>query len=409
MSIIQSRLDNDFYNFTMGYVVFEHYPDVEVEYSFTNRTTEVRLGDILDLGRLREEIEAVRRLEFQPAELQFLLQSGLTNEAYLSHLKHSKLPAVDVQVHDGQLHMTYKGNWADAIYWETPLLAIVSELYHEALMETGQLNREDVLAEGRQRHQGTVATLKANPAVKFIEFGARRRHSRDWQEEVVADLVAQVPNQIIGTSNVYLAYKLGIPASGTTAHQLTMVTSALHIAAGTPDPLVAAQNEVLDIWEQEFGDVRGGKLLVSLTDTYGTDFFLRNLTRDRANRLFGLRQDSGDAMERCQQLVDYYRAQGIDPLQHSVIPSDGLNVDKMVALTNRFGDQTQLVCGCGTFLTNNLSLATVSIVVKPKRANGHPTVKLSDNIAKAIGPERDIEEAKRFSGYDNTFNQTCIY
>lgn len=408
MSIITSRLDNDFYNFTMGYVVWRHYPKVQVEYRFTNRTIDVPLADWLDLDRLREEVEDIRTLGFQPSELEYLRQTGLFDEAYLAYLERAKLPEVEFDNFAGQLRLGYRGSWADAILWETPLLSLVNQLYYEAVLAKGQVRLEDVLVEGEKRLSQTVATLMNNPTVRLIELGSRRRFSRDWQARVVGQLAGCLPEQVVGTSNVWLAKQLGIPASGTMAHQMFMVTAALHVGSGATSPLVTAQNEVLDYWEEEYENRRNVRLLVALTDTFGTDFFLRHFEHERASRWHGLRQDSGNPAQRCQQMLNFYRSNGIEPSEHVLVPSDGLNTVKMVDLTNRFGSQTQVSHGCGTFLTNNLGLRPLSIVIKPTRANGQPAVKLSDNIAKAMGDPAAVELYKELSAYETTYNEACV-
>ncbi|HSG55179.1 MAG TPA: nicotinate phosphoribosyltransferase, partial [Paracoccaceae bacterium] len=61
--------------------------------------------------------------------------------------------------------------------------------------------------------------------------------------------------------------------------------------------------------------------------------------------------------------------------------------------------------GWGTLLTNDFrglvkddALAPFSLVCKAVSANGHPTVKLSDNPNKAMGPKDEIERYKRIFG-----------
>ncbi|MDK2775759.1 MAG: nicotinate phosphoribosyltransferase, partial [Tabrizicola sp.] len=61
--------------------------------------------------------------------------------------------------------------------------------------------------------------------------------------------------------------------------------------------------------------------------------------------------------------------------------------------------------GWGTMLTNDFrglvhhdALAPFSLVCKALSANGRPTVKLSDNPAKAMGPKAEIDRYKRVFG-----------
>jgi nicotinate phosphoribosyltransferase len=85
-----------------------------------------------------------------------------------------------------------------------------------------------------------------------------------------------------------------------------------------------------------------------------------------------------------------------------LIFSDGLDVDKIIELHARFAGRVRTSFGWGTLLTNDFrglteddSLAPFSLVCKAVSANGHPTVKLSDNPRKAMGPWEEVERYRR--------------
>ncbi len=88
-----------------------------------------------------------------------------------------------------------------------------------------------------------------------------------------------------------------------------------------------------------------------------------------------------------------------------VIFSDGLDVQKIIELQSQFAGRVRVSFGWGTMLTNdfrglvpNDALAPFSLVCKAVAANGKPTVKLSDNPNKAMGPEAEIARYKRVFG-----------
>ena len=88
-----------------------------------------------------------------------------------------------------------------------------------------------------------------------------------------------------------------------------------------------------------------------------------------------------------------------------MIFSDGLDVDKIEELHARFKGRVKVSFGWGTMLTKDFrglvdgdALAPFSLVCKALSANGRPTVKLSDNPAKAMGPKDEIERYKRVFG-----------
>ena len=74
-------------------------------------------------------------------------------------------------------------------------------------------------------------------------------------------------------------------------------------------------------------------------------------------------------------------------------------------LHSRFAGRVKVSFGWGTLLTNDFrglvpgdGLAPFSLVCKAVSAEGRPTVKLSDNPNKAMGPADEVERYKRVFG-----------
>lgn len=85
-----------------------------------------------------------------------------------------------------------------------------------------------------------------------------------------------------------------------------------------------------------------------------------------------------------------------------MIFSDGLDTAKIIELHNQFKGRVQTSFGWGTLMTNDFrgltpddALLPFSLVCKAVKANGRPTVKLSDNPNKAMGPTDQIERYKK--------------
>ena len=88
-----------------------------------------------------------------------------------------------------------------------------------------------------------------------------------------------------------------------------------------------------------------------------------------------------------------------------MIFSDGLDVESIEALQTQFAGRVRVSFGWGTNLTNDFrglvpdrGLNAFSLVCKAVSANGSPTVKLSDNPEKAMGPKDEIARYKRVFG-----------
>jgi nicotinate phosphoribosyltransferase len=176
----------------------------------------------------------------------------------------------------------------------------------------------------------------------------------------------------------------------------------------------ASQREVLDGWWQEYA----WGLSVFLPDTFGTDFFLKNLTHEELKEWKGFRWDSGDPIAFGDRIIALYEQHGIDAKEKLLIPSDGLDLAAIFKLHDHFNGRIKMSYGWGTNLTNDLFDSTwhgdrwygpLSLVVKPVTANGHRLVKLSDNLAKATGTDDDVERYKHAAGYTKADYVETVY
>jgi nicotinate phosphoribosyltransferase len=391
----------------MGQLAFLKYPKVPVRYGLKNRTTKVSLAKILDLGRLREEFDHVRSLRFTKSELHYLrgtneYQDRMFREPYLEFLAGLQLPEYLLEVRGDQLHLEFAGKWSEAIYWETIALSIVNELYYRTLMKDyTKFERDCVWANGILRLKEKIRMLKRYPELTFTDFGTRRRFSRDWQWQVVEICANELRGQFLGTSNTRAAMEFDVLPMGTDAHESYMAMWG--ILYGDDDQIRASHRQHLQDW----WDLYGRGLSIALTDTYGTEFFFRDLTRGMAEKWKGLRHDSGDPFAFGERAVGFYRELGIDPQGKILIFSDGLDAETIIGLYLRFKGRIKISFGWGTNLTNDLGFGALSIVIKLIESCGHGTVKLSDNLAKAIGLPEDVERAKRIFGHTLTTFVEC--
>jgi nicotinate phosphoribosyltransferase len=239
-----------------------------------------------------------------------------------------------------------------------------------------------------------IERLHRLPVLRISDFGTRRRHGFLWQDWCVEAMIEGLGEKFTGSSNCLIAMRHDIEAIGTNAHELPMVYAAL---AETDEELRAAPYRVLENWHQDYD----GNLRIILPDTYGTKGFLEHAP-DLLSSWTGIRVDSGVPEEGAETAIAWWESRGQDPREKLIIFSDGLDVDRIESLYLRFHGRVKLGFGWGTLLTNdfrrlapNDALAPFSLVCKAVSANGRPTVKLSDNPAKAIGPPELIERYKR--------------
>lgn len=214
-------------------------------------------------------------------------------------------------------------------------------------------------------------------------------------------------DKFIGTSNCLIAMRSEVEAIGTNAHELPMVYAAL---ANSDADLAQSPYQVLADWQEE----HDGNLRIILPDTFGTEGFLRNAP-DWLAGWTGIRIDSGDPAAGAEIAIRWWKSRGEDPRQKLVIFSDGLDVDKIEELQAQFTGRVRVSFGWGTMLTNDFiglvqddALAPFSLVCKAVSAEGRPTVKLSDNPNKAMGPADEIARYKRVFGVGEQTAQDVI-
>ncbi len=410
--IINSLLDNDFYKSPMGEYIYcdGELREAEVIWQFKNRTTSVRLGDIIEEKKFMEQYEAYRKLKMTNSEFHYLrgtfeYDQRMFSEPYLEHLKTFKpSEAIFNKTNDGQLDIrwgkgdTYK-NSSDP---ELPVIKIVNGLYIRSILgKMTPMDREAVFAEGIKRLSENIKKLKAHPIVTFSDFANRRCFSGPWLEYVTVRLAEELGPQFKGTSKTSLAMKHGWVPMGTVAHELQMVHNALRFN-GTRESLVRSIIEFHYGWWKKFG--RG--LSICLPDTLGTDFTLSILPVELMRQWRGWRLDSKKMMVATEQIYNYIKnVLQVDPHNKLAIPSDGLSVDDMIEISEKFGRLMNVSHGWGTKEANDLGIPTISIIGKPLTVNGKGAVKVSDNLAKSIGPMKDQEDYKNVIGYKVEYNE----
>ncbi|HVP09016.1 MAG TPA: nicotinate phosphoribosyltransferase [Burkholderiales bacterium] len=374
--IIESLLDTDLYKFTMMQVVLHHFPGAQVEYVFKCRTPGVDLGPHADeiatsVGELcslrfrEDELAYLRGLRFMKSDFVDFLGLFQFNEKYIRVQRISEEPGLEIAI---------RGPWLHTIMYEIPVLAIVSEVYFRRTQA-----RPD-LAQGRARLKAKIDQVRAlDPGFVFriSDYGTRRRFSRVWHDEVIATFRREIPDRFAGTSNVWLAKKHGVTPLGTMAHEYMQACQALG------PRLRDSQVFAFDVWAKEYR----GDLGITISDTYGTDAFLRDFDLYFCKLFDGARHDSGDPYVWGERMIEHYRKNRVDPRTKTLIFSDQLTVPVAIDIARRFQGRALTSFGIGTNLTNDLGYEPINIVIKMTECNGQPVAKVSDVAGKTVSKD----------------------
>jgi len=374
--IIRSLLDTDLYKFTMMQVVLHQFPAAQVEYRFKCRTPGVQLAPHLD--EISREIEALGELRFRDEELSYLrnlrfMKSDFVDFLALFHFNRKYIEARAGSV-PGEIEIVIRGPWLHTILFEIPVLAIVSEVYFRRTQPGADL------AEGRRRLRAKIERVRqVDPALEFkiSDYGTRRRFSFDWHEEIIRALKSEIPHSFAGTSNVLLAMRHGVTPLGTLAHEYMQACQALG------PRLRDAQIYALDKWAQEYR----GDLGIALSDTYGTEAFLRDFDMYFCKLFDGARHDSGDPFSWGERMIAHYQKNRVDPLSKTLIFSDQLSVPLAIEIAQRFHGRIRTAFGIGTNLTNDVGFQPINIVIKMTECNGQPVAKVSDAPGKTVSTD----------------------
>ena len=402
--IVRSLIDTDFYKLLMCQSVRRKFADARVTFSLINRAPQVRLAELIDEGELREQLDHLRTLSLSRGESTWLRGNTFYGKRqmfrpdFMEWFEGLRLPPYHLEKRNGQYELTFEGAWPEVMLWEVPALAVLMELRSRAVLNRmGKFELEILYARAMTKLWQKVERLKTIPDLRLADFGTRRRHGFLWQDWCVQAMMEGLGPKFVGTSNCLIAMRRDIEAIGTNAHELPMITSAL---AGSDEELRQAPYRVLADWQEE----HEGNLRIILPDTYGTQGFLEHAP-DWLARWTGIRIDSGDPAEGAEAAIAWWQRHGEEPRDKLVIFSDGLDVEAIEVLSQRFRGRVKASFGWGTMLTNDFvglvaddALAPFSLVCKAISANGRATVKLSDNPLKAMGPADEIERYKRVFG-----------
>ena len=379
--MIQSILDNDLYKFSMQQAVHMLYPRAQAQYEFINRgLTPFPDGFAL---KVKAQIEMMADLKLSPAQKAFLeTKCYFLTPVYLDYLESYKYDPGEVTIHQDKdiLILKITGPWYRTILWEVPLMAIISETFFK-------MTRQKPASEQKRRSVNLdKARVLGSNAVKFADFGTRRRFSARNHDQLIQDLLRYKNHTLIGTSNVHFAHQFNITPIGTLAHEWFMFHAVLH-------GYQMANSSAQDAWVKVFH----GDLGIALTDTYTTDVFLSTFDTFDAKLFDGIRQDSGDPFLFVNKIIKHYEKLHIDPSTKTVVFSDGLDIEKAVKIHHYCNGRIRDAYGIGTNLTNDVGVTPLNMVIKLTKCRASSdkpwrnTVKLSDDKGKHTGDPKELK------------------
>lgn len=385
---MRSLCDTDFYKLTMMQVVLHQYAGTWVRYAFKWRNwneckDQLRISPKDFVGRLKDKLNKWCTLRFTQDELTYLSSIPYFKMDFIEYLRiyQPNRQYIHPYVENDELKIKIEGPWLATILFEVPVLAMISELYTENCRDYNST----LYIKGKERTQAKIDFLRSSihedQPFLFSDFGTRRRASYEHHVNTLEMYRTQVPNMLVGTSNVLLAKEMGLKVIGTMAHEYLQAFQQLG------PRLIDSQGAALQAWADEYR----GELGIALSDVFGFRAFMKDFDRYFALLFDGCRHDSGDPIWWCEELIAHYTKLRIDPKSKSAIFSDGLTFEMAVDLFRRFHTRINTGFGIGTYLTNDIGLLAPQIVLKMVECNGRPVAKVSDSAGKGMCEDPDYE------------------
>lgn len=379
--IVKSLLDTDLYKFSMGQVYHHQWANDKATWDFKARNVGKDLQHEPyteeDVEEIKEQIKAYCNLRFTKDELDYLvtkfpwIHHDYTNFLSFWHPRYEDFTIT----HEGPsgLKISFAGVQEYVSYYEIPTLEIAAEVYYRNHYDY------DKLFENFKKE-----TLEKINKIKngeyylgtFSEFGARRRLSYEAQDWLIKTLKEADIDGFVGTSNVELAKKYNLNAVGTMAHEFIET-----VGQGHPEHNPAYSNKyALDSWVKEYGVWNG----IALTDTIGTDVFLKDFQKTYATLFSGVRHDSGDPIIWGEKMIAHYKSLGINATDKTLLFSDSLDGEKATKIKRHFASRAKVAFGIGTWWSAPQSIEPLNIVAKVVIVNGNQVAKISDAVGKTM-------------------------
>lgn len=375
---INSILDTDLYKLTTSYAYMKLFPEAEGTFSFKDRS-ETEYDDKF-IEMLKLELAKLSMVRMTKEELEWSKSIRFIPAFYFEWLNQFRFDFNKIQFwldNDKHLHIEVTDKLYKVTLYETPILAIVSEVRNSWLGYSA--NIQDVLNKLEAK-----VLLSNQKQLRFSEFGMRRRFSYHVQDEVCKYLKEHAL-YCTGTSNVHMAMKYNMTPIGTHPHEWFMFHGAMY-------GYKHANYMALENWV----NVYDGDLGIALSDTYTTGVFLSNFSRKHAKLFDGVRHDSGDPYKFTLEVIKRYKELGIDPTTKTIIFSNALDFPTYDEINEYCKGRIRCAAGIGTNLTNDCGFKPSNIVMKLTSCRMNPNqlwntcIKLSDDEGKHMGFEDEI-------------------
>jgi len=302
----------DLYQLTMAAGYFDQHKQDIATFELSVRHLPKNRSYLIASG-LEQALHYLTHIKFSAESIQYLRQSPIFN-----HVSHKFFEYLKNFRFSGTVHAVPEGT---IIFAEEPILRVTAPIIESQIVETyllSAINFQTLIATKASR------VVYAAKKREVIDFGTRRAHGP--QAGVLAARASFIGG-CNGTSNVFAAYKLGIPAVGTIAHSWVM-----------------AFEDEQDSF-RKFHEIFPDNTIL-LIDTYDTLAGVRHAALI-GKKLKSVRIDSGDLLKLSREVRKILDAEGLPHVK--IVASGDLNEERIDDLLRNgapidsFGVGTEMV------------------------------------------------------------------
>ena len=309
-------------------------------------------GSYVVFAGLYDVLNLLENLHFEAEDLDYLKSIGF-QDTFLDYLRNFRFSATIYGLREGEV-----------IFPNEPVMRVEGNIIETQIIETlvlNLLNFESLIATKASRIRQAAGENRA-----FIDFGLRRAQGFGGIHASRAAVIGGADS----TSNVYSAYRFELASTGTQAHSWIQ----------SYDDELTAFRDFAQIYPEK---------CIMLVDTYDTlksgipnAIIVAKEMAERGQKLFGVRLDSGDLSylsKKARQMLD---DEGLNDVK--IVASNQLDEYLIRSLLQQNAPIDAF--GVGTKLIVGKEDAALDGVYKLVMSDGHPRLKVSENIEKIILP-----------------------
>jgi nicotinate phosphoribosyltransferase len=345
-------LYTDFYELTMAQAYFlQHLHKKQAVFDYFFRRMPCQSGYVIFAG-LADLLKAIENFKFTGRELAYLEKQGF-KKSFLDYLKDFRFTGTLIAPREGEV-----------VFNNEPVITVEGNILEVQVIETlllNYINFQSLVATRASRIESVL-----EPGKSFSDFGLRRAQGLAG---IFASRAAVIGGAV-GTSNTMAAEIYNLTVIGTMAH------SWIQTFGDEPE----AFRKYVEIYPEN---------AVLLLDTYDTlrsglpnAITVAKELEAKGYRLKGVRIDSGDMAYLSRKVREALDAEGLEYVK--IISSNSLD-EYIIRSLNLQGAKIDSY-GVGTKLVTSYQCPALDGVYKLAEFDGHPRLKISEDIAKISLP-----------------------